>query len=175
MRSGILRVAFALVLTACATSAASTPSDRVLATSDAGVIRDYDSFASPPVNIPALPDSVYPVLTAIYKELGIEIEVYDPPSGEIGNKSFSKTYRLGSTALHEFVGCGSTMTGPAADSYRVQMSLVTHLKGSANGTTAQTVLTARAADTGSSKGWVSCLTTGVLEARVNKALAARHW
>ncbi|MBA3646662.1 MAG: hypothetical protein H0W63_10865 [Gemmatimonadaceae bacterium] len=175
MRSGVLGFAIALILTACATSAASTPSDRVLATSEAGVMRDYDSFASPPVNIPAPPDSVYPVLTAIYKELGIEIEVYDPPRGEIGNKSFSKMYRLGSTPLHEFVGCGSTMTGPAADSYRVQMSLVTHLKVSATGTTAQTVLTARAADTGSSKGWISCLSTGILEARVNKALASRHW
>ena len=62
------------------------------------------------------------------------------------------------------------MTGAAADSYRVQMSLISYVTPKAPGSSVQTTLSARAEDPGSSKGWISCLSTGVLETRINKML-----
>lgn len=169
-------VALTAVSASCATVPPSPATERVLATSDEGaIIRDNDIFQTPSIEIPASLDSVFAVIPAIYRELGVEIKVWDPTTGEIGNKNFTKTYRLGKAALHEYVGCGSTMTGPAADVYRVQMSLVSHVKPKGSGSTVQTVLTARADDAGSSKGWISCLSTGVLEDRISKALSTRHW
>jgi hypothetical protein len=169
-------VAIAAITMSCATVPASSGNERVLATSSEGaIIRDNDSFVTPVIDIPATPDSVFAVLPAIYSSLGVEVKVRDPGNGEIGNKDFTRTYRLGKAALHEYVGCGSTMTGPAADEYRVQMSLVSHVKPKGSGSTVQTVLTARANDSNTSKGWLSCLSSGVLEDRISKALSLRHW
>jgi hypothetical protein len=169
-------IAIAAITVSCATVPASSANGRVLATSDEGaIIRDNDVIVTPAIEIPAPPDSVFAVLPAIYSQFGVEVKVSDRNIGEIGNKGFTKSYRLGKAALHEYVGCGSTMTGPAADSYRVQMSLVSHVKPKGLGSTVETVLTARADDPGSSKGWISCLSTGVLEDRISKALSTRHW
>jgi len=171
----LLRASLTLAAIACASAPpAGTPptSDRVLATSDQGVFRDYDQGSHNLVHIAASPDSVFSLLHAVYGELGVEVKLLNRETGEIGNRAFTKYYRLGGVELHKYVGCGTTMTGPGADSYRVQMSLVSYVARDGTGSTVQTQLSARADDPGSSKGWLSCLSTGALEERVNRTVAA---
>lgn len=153
----------------CATPgapASSTP-DRVLASSDAGVIRDQGHIASPSVVVLAPRDSVLRLLAQAYFELGIDPKTSDPAAGRIGNRAFIAYTQLRSTALHEYVNCGTTMTGLAADSYRVQFSVMSTVSPEGAGSKIVTDLVARANDPGTSKGWLTCTSTGVLEARVH--------
>lgn len=162
-----------LACAACATTAPSSSpaSDRILVSSDAGVIRDYSSIANPTAAVAAPADSAFAALRAIYKWAGVDVTLYKPETRDIGNLSFTKYNRLGGTLLHEYVSCGSTMTGPAADNYRVQMSLVSRVTPKETGSSVETVLTARADDPGTSKGWLACQTTGALENKINHQLA----
>jgi hypothetical protein len=91
----------------------------------------------------------------------------------VGNKNFTKMYRLAGKPLSDYVGCGVITTGQAADSYRVTMSLVSRVTPAAGGSRVDTQLTAYAEDIGSSKGTLACLTLGTLEARLHD-LAVRH-
>jgi hypothetical protein len=53
------------------------------------------------------------------------------------------------------------------------MSLVSYVAASGTGSTVSTRLDAKADDSGSSKGMLSCLSTGMLEGRVNQLLTTR--
>jgi hypothetical protein len=147
--------------------------DRILATSDAGVVRDATRMINPSVYVDVRPDSVFKLLPAVYHEVGIDISGWNPATGEMGNGDFSRTATLGGTVLHELIGCGTTMTGLAADSYHVQLSVISRVAAVGSGSNVETVLTARAQDRGSSNGWTSCLTTGMLETRINRLLAQK--
>lgn len=75
--------------------------------------------------------------------------------------------------MSKYVGCGTTATGLAADSYRVTMQLISRVTPSASGSRLETQLTAYAEDLASSKGKLSCITRGALEHRIH-VLAAKH-
>jgi hypothetical protein len=112
-------------------------------------------------------------LNLAYGDLGIEIKLWNPQTGEVGNKNFSKMYRLAGKPLSEYVGCGTITTGQAADSYRVTMSVVSHVTPNGSGSRVETQLTAYAEDIGSGKGTLACLTLGTLEERIHQ-FAAKH-
>jgi hypothetical protein len=161
----------ALFVIACASATGTVPtSDRVIATSETNTIRATDRTAQQTVHVNARPDSVFAVLPVVYSQLGVNIKLSDPSTGEIGNRDFNKYYRLGGVTLDQYVGCGMTSTGPGANSYRVTMSLVSLVTRDATGSTVTTRLDAHAEDPSSSKGRISCLTTGALEERVNQML-----
>jgi hypothetical protein len=112
-------------------------------------------------------------LSLAYGDLGIEVKLWNPQTAEVGNKNFSKMYRLAGKPLSEYAGCGTITTGQAADSYRVTMSVVSHVTPNGSGSRVETQLTAYAEDIGSSKGRLSCLTWGTLEQRIHE-LAIGH-
>jgi hypothetical protein len=82
-------------------------------------------------------------------------------------------YELKGVRLSKYVGCGATETGPAADSYRVTMSIVSHVTPIDTGSRIDTQMSAYAEDLGSSKGALSCMTLGGLEQRIHE-LAVKH-
>jgi hypothetical protein len=116
---------------------------------------------------------MFAALTEAYGDLGIEVKLSNPQTGEVGNRNFQKMFRLGGSPMSDWVGCGVTTTGQAADNYRVTMSLVSRVTPSGTGSSVRTELTAYAEDISSSKGTLSCATLGTLEARVQE-LALRH-
>jgi hypothetical protein len=164
----------AFVLAACTTATTQNPStnERVLATTDAGTVRSHDANAADST-IEATPDLVFAALAEAYKDLGIEVKFLNSPTKQIGNKRFSKMYDIVGVKLSKYVGCGSTETGPAADNYRVTMSIVSQVIPSGTGSRVSTQLSAFAEDLGSSKGVLSCLTLGGLEQRINQ-LTVKH-
>ena len=167
---------FALpVVAACATasSAGPSPHERVLARTDAEVVRSYESPQAGTVFVRATPAQALTALKAAYNEVGIDVKLWDTSRGQVGNENFSRMYRLGRTPLSEYVGCGITSMGAAADSYRVTMSLVSQVTDVPDGARIDTQLLARADDLASSKGQISCLTRGTLETKVNE-LATNH-
>jgi hypothetical protein len=164
----------AVSLAGCAT-ANQTPAhgDRVVASSPGGIIRTYDGPTSGEAMMNAPPQATLAALNSAYADLGIEVKLWNPQTGEVGNKNFTKMYRLAGKPLSDYVGCGTITTGQAADSYRVTMSLVSHVTSTASGSKVDTQLTAYAEDIGSSKGTLACLTLGTLEGRLHD-LAIKH-
>lgn len=152
---------------------APTQTPRVVATSSEGNIRTYDGPRSDQAIIEASPAATLAALNSAYADLGIEVKLLNPETGEVGNKNFTKMYRLAGKPLSDYLGCGVTTTGQAADNYRVTMSLVSHVSPAGTVSRVDTQLTAYAEDLGSSKGTLSCLTLGTLEARLHD-LALRH-
>jgi hypothetical protein len=147
--------------------------DRVVATSSSGTIRTYEGPTPGQTMIEAPPAAALAALNSAYADLGIEVKLWNPETGEVGNRNFTKMYRLAGKPLSDYVGCGTTTTGQAADSYRVTMSLVSRVTPAAGGSRVETQLTAYAEDIGSSKGTLACLTLGTLEGRLHD-LAIRH-
>jgi hypothetical protein len=150
-----------------------TPNNRVVATASDGSLRTYDGPRSDLSIIDAPPAVTLAALQSAYADLGIEVRLWNPQTGEVGNRNFTKMYRLGGKPLSDYVGCGTITTGLAADNYRVTMSLVSHVTPAASSSRVVTQLTAYAEDIGSSKGTLSCLTLGTLEARLHD-LAVKH-
>ena len=161
-------------LVGCATANQTmTHGDRVVATTSTEAIRTHDGPTTGETMVNAPPPVTLAALNSAYADLGIEVKLWNPQSGEVGNKNFSKMYRLAGKPLSEYVGCGTITTGQAADSYRVTMSLVSRVTPSGSGSMVETQLTAYAEDIGSSKGTLACLTLGTLEERLHQ-LAIRH-
>jgi hypothetical protein len=169
---GAVGISAGLISCASASTQTSSSNERVLATMEVGTVRSHDANAADST-IEATPDVVFSALAAAYQDLGIEVKFINSATRQVGNKRFSKMYDLGGVRLSKYVGCGSTETGPAADNYRVTMSIVSQVTPSGTGSRVSTQLTAYAQDLGSSKGTLSCLTLGALEQRINQ-LTLKH-
>jgi hypothetical protein len=157
-----------------ATTQAPAPRERVIATTTGdAVLKTRELNQQGPVPEPVPPDKMLAALRAAYADLGIEVKLWDPPHGQVGNKNFTKMYRMGGQPLSDYLGCGVTTTGEAADNYRLTLSLVSQVAPSAGGSTVMTTLTGYAEDMASSKGTISCGTRGILEGKLLQ-LAMRH-
>lgn len=165
----------AAMLGACssATTQNASQTDRAIATGggDRQMDKSPTSDATTVNNV--LPAAMLSALSTAYGDLGIEVKLWNPQTGEVGNRNFAKMYRMAGSPLSDYVGCGLTTTGQAADNYRVTMSLVSVVTPNGSGSTVETRLTAYAEDISSSKGTLSCLTRGTLEQKLLQ-LALKH-
>jgi hypothetical protein len=171
--TGALIVAIVFAGCSTATTSQAPTHDRVIATGGDAVLHAHERDQQGPIPVAADPDKMLAALNAAYADLGIEVKLWDPPHGDVGNKNFTKMYRLGGASLSNYLGCGMTTNGDAADTYRVTLSLVSHVAPAAGGSTVLTSLSAFAEDLASSKGTVSCETRGILEDKVLQ-YAMRH-
>jgi hypothetical protein len=163
----------ATLLAACASAATQTGThtNRVIDT-NAGAREAEDVPVTSETTVNASPDSTLAALDAAYTELGIDVKLRDSKTGEIGNRKFSKVNSLAGQPLSAYVGCGWTSVGPAADNYRITMSLVSRVTQSGTGSSVETRLTAFGEDI-SGKGTVACATRGRLERRVHELALKR--
>jgi hypothetical protein len=165
--------AFALSLSACA-SASTTPNtvDRVIVQSDAGTVRANEAVPKVAATVKSPPSVVLPILRDTYSELGIEPKVFDSSTGAVGNRYFVKSYRLGDVALSKYIDCGGTITGPAADNYKITMSVLSVVRPNGTGSKIETLVSARADDAAGGSS-LSCSTIGTLEAQLYRVLVRR--
>ena len=171
----------AIVLTAsCASSGSSpdpglpAPSERVVASDAHGAFRT----TVPPnakAHIAVAPSRVFDALKPVYEELGIPVALNDPSTGRFGNPDFFKSRKLGNEPISSYLNCGSTIMGPAADNYRVYMSLVSMVRPDGHGETdLETAFTGHAKNMeGTTSDFVACGTTGLLEDLIKKRLMAK--
>jgi hypothetical protein len=145
------------------------PSERVVATDNTTT---YRTTVAPTAKVPiAAPVSkVFDALKSIYSDLGIPVAVLDPATGRIGNTDFSKSQRLGKTMLSTYFNCGNSIVGPAADNYRVYISMLSMVSPSGtDGSVLETALTAAARNMeGTATDKVICATTGKLEQSIRE-------
>jgi hypothetical protein len=109
---------------------------------------------------------------AVFKELEIPPGIDDPANGRFGNVDFWKTRRLAGQAMSTYLNCGESFTGPAADTYRIYISLVAIVRPVGKGASElETAFHAQAQNMeGTSSDRIPCGSTGRLEERIRKAV-----
>jgi hypothetical protein len=161
----------------CASSGSSSgseipsPSDRIVASDNQTT---YRTTVAPnaKVPIPVAPSRAFAALKAVYEELGVPPGTNDPATGRFGNTTFFKTHKFGNEAISSYLNCGNSITGPAADIYRVYISLISVIRPDGKGASElETAFTGAAQNMeGTSSDRVVCGTTGRLEERIRKGV-----
>jgi hypothetical protein len=122
------------------------------------------------VNLDAPPDRVWAVLDRAYTDSGIPVMLRDPEHWTMGNRDMEISRRLNGVTLSHYFTCGSTSMGTeAADSYRLQVNVVSTVMKQGTGTHVETYARALARQVGTSSPPLNCTSTGALE----KAIANR--
>lgn len=176
MRSVMSVVVLALA-TSCATSGSSPdsgiapPTERVVAADTHGAYRT----TVPPnakAHLAVSPSRAFGALKSVYEELGVPPAIDDPTTGQFGNTDFWKTRKLGTESISFYLNCGDSIMGPAADTYRIYISLVSQVRPDGKGeTNLETSLVAQARNMeGTTSDRVACGTTGRLEEHIRQRL-----
>jgi hypothetical protein len=119
------------------------------------------------VTLPASAGAVFFAARQVFFELKIPTPIADSARGYLINGRFVKLRSLAGSPLSTHVDCGSGMTGPNADSFRVTMAFAALVDPISPNTSRLrlTVLAGAESTEGVSKGAVACASTGVLEER----------
>lgn len=128
------------------------------------------------LELPASRGEVFTVAAAALEtEFKIELRMRDSLAGVVGNLEVVKMRRLGRSPMSRYVSCGSGMTGPNADSYRIYLAIAAFVDSIGPGKSMLGVSLAAAAQDlqGSSKAPLMCGSTGALESHIRRIVAAR--
>lgn len=122
------------------------------------------------VNAP--PAKVYRAANMVLRNYKIEPDVEDSVGGVVGAAKLARSRNLAGSSLSRFLECGSSITGPRADTHRVTMPLLLMIDPSGEGKSRLRVaLVASAQDrSGVSNSPVLCGSTGALEGMLRKAI-----
>lgn len=122
----------------------------------------------------APPPQAFTAAVAAFASMKIPLEVRDSLGGLVGNLRLTMMRRLDDEPLSRFLNCGTTMTGPSADSYRVYSALLAIVDPlPRNRTRLRIAFAAGARDFfGPSTEPVSCGSSGILEARMANRVKA---
>lgn len=126
-------------------------------------------------DVPGTADSVYHVLTNVYAELMIPTDLSDATRHYVGATSLRKRGNFAGSPMSRLLECGSGMTGPNADLYRIYLAVVSRVEA-VDGVRSRirTGVVASAEDvSGPSKPPIPCGSTGSLEAKIHD-LVIRH-
>jgi hypothetical protein len=120
-------------------------------------------------------EEVTAALRLTYGSIEVPITVDDPRRMQLGNPDFFRTRNFAGESMAALLQCGSSMTGPAASSYRIYMSLVSNVVPDGPGYVKAGVLftaTARNIAESASNFRVSCGSTGRLEQKMLDKVAS---
>jgi hypothetical protein len=119
---------------------------------------------------------VWPAVRAAYDSIAVPVAIFDESSHSVGNSTLRVRRRLGDVALSKYLNCGSTQGFPSADTYEIQMSVLTQVRSDpeSGGTTILTTVQGQGRPMTISSEFTPCSSTGGLETRivdvVNRAL-----
>jgi hypothetical protein len=112
-------------------------------------------------------DKVWDALPAAYASLSIPITVNEPANRTIGAERMRTHHYLGDARLSKLLDCGESAGGLNADTYEVNLSVLTQLQSNAaGGTTVATRVDAVAKPASTAGQYSSCVSTGQLETRL---------
>ena len=167
-----------LSLAACAPPVSTAPTaspdvDAITAVSDTHVLKGTGTDLHEDIVVDAPKVEVLNALKDAYAALGIEMKFSNPTTAELGNLDFAKIHSIGGTLLHNYLNCGHTSTGLAADSYRIRMSMVSMVIPEGSLSRIQTRLKASAWDIATSNNPRDCQSLGTLERRLHQLVKTK--
>ena len=123
----------------------------------------------------APPGVVFTAAVEALKALDIPIAVRDSSHGTVGNLGWTKMRQLGGKTMSTSFNCGSGMTGPNADAYRLTIAAVVMIEALPNGNSRVGIaLVGSAQDVqGAAKDPVACGTNGFTEARIEALMRTK--
>lgn len=115
--------------------------------------------------VQATPEAAWAALPKAYADMGIPVREVSEASRTLGNSRLAISRRLGDTPLSRYLECGSGLTGPFADRYRIEMLIRTSIVPADGGAVrVETYLEATGRNPeGSSNTGVPCASTQRLE------------
>jgi hypothetical protein len=117
---------------------------------------------------------VWGILPMVYDSLGIKVGDVDPDKRVLGNSQIKATRQLAKVPLSKYLDCGNAQGFPSADTYLVQMSVLTHLAEDKSGLTSiSTVIQASARPMQFAGESVRCTTKYTLETAIVDGIKAR--
>jgi hypothetical protein len=139
-----------------------------------GEVRIRASDAARPTILAYPIDRVWDALKVVYDSLEIPKDNLDDVQHVIGHSGVKAHRRLGTIPLMRIIDCGSTQGTPSADSYDIQIAVLTHLtRGEGGLTNATTRVEAVGRPMAFAGEYVRCTTKGVLETMLVDAVKAR--
>lgn len=126
------------------------------------------------VRVAGTPERLFPLLAAVYEELGIPVATVQPRSYLLGNPQFRARQRVGGMRMSSIVDCGKSIVGVSADTRPVTLSVHTQLKAAgADSVVVETTLygTAQVSE-GVDTNPLNCSSRGGLEQHIAERLAA---
>jgi hypothetical protein len=170
-------------LSGCAsggTSTAAAPSNVVQTVQTATSAGDHGALNSVPetsaiaATVSAPFASVWNALPAVYDSLGIKVATLDPKGRVVGNGGFKAHHELGKARLSRYIDCGNAQGSPSADSYEIQLSVLTQVSAAgANSTSLATTVQAVGRPITVVGDFSPCSSNGVLEPLIAKMVSAQ--
>lgn len=125
--------------------------------------------------VPGSPGAVFWAARQVFFELGIPTPMSDSARGYLVNARMVKMRSLAGSPLSTYLNCGSGMTGPNADAFRVTMAVAAFVDSAGPGLARLrlTLLAGAESTEGVAKSAVACASSGVLEERILRAIRTR--
>ena len=112
------------------------------------------------------------LLSKAYANIGIPLTTVQPDIHELGNVGRRLSHTLGKQRLSSLLECGSGGGGANADTYSINMSVVSQLTATADSTTeVATLVQATASPVAFGNAPVVCSTKGALEAQISSIVS----
>jgi hypothetical protein len=118
-------------------------------------------------------ERVWEVIPAIYEALGIPVTTILTDAREVGNSGLKVRRRLGAVPMQRYLECGGTAGAPNAETYEIQLSVMTRLHDAGEGRTAVVTRIEASGRNPFGGQHVACGTTGNLERKMLEMLAER--
>jgi len=116
-------------------------------------------------------ERVWAVMPAVYDSLGIPVARVEQARHIISNEGFKLRRRLGNVPLTRYLDCGRAQGGPSAETYKVNLAVLTELLPDGEGrTTAATVVKASARPVTFAGEFSTCTSTTALEMRIGELI-----
>ena len=116
---------------------------------------------------------VWAVLPSVHDSLSIPLTDLDASKHVIGNSGMKAYKTLGKTSLARYLDCGKTQGFASAETYEIQLSVMTQVTPDGDGTTMATLVEAAGRPLAFSGGFTKCTSTGALETRLADLARAR--
>jgi hypothetical protein len=124
--------------------------------------------------IPAAIDAVWRALPLAYDSLGIPRNTIDPRNHILGVSGVKIRRQVGTVPLSRYLDCGNTQGPPSADTYEIQLSVLTQLTPAAAGaTTVTTTVQAQGRPVTMAGEYSRCSSKGILELALASITQAR--
>jgi hypothetical protein len=115
---------------------------------------------------------VWRALPVAYDSIGIPVGKLDTLSRVVGNDGYKLRRKLGGVPLTRYLDCGQAQGFKSAETYEINLSVLTQLQPAGTGrTTAATVVQASAKPVNFAGEYSTCSSTGELEKRVADVLS----
>jgi hypothetical protein len=119
-------------------------------------------------------DRVWGPLRAAFDSLGIPVATVSAATGTMGNPSLRVRRRLGDLAVSKYINCGNVQGGQSADSYEIQLSVMTTAVPAEQGTTnISTLVEAQGRPVTIAAEYMRCTSTGLIESRLVELVNAQ--